>query len=181
MVDEGKTEAQFIEEARTTRKKSSPAIYLGLLPVFLSLAIVIGLWLFPPAVVVYEPQYLLPVFNSSLFLAAFVIAYIALRSYLISGAATILWLGGVLTLGAGALAAGWLIFPSTQCQCHHFQCSPPGSIRHAGVMPASRTSPEKPTPSQRRSDLGYLAALGIAPWRRLSRHHAAVFIRKGRQ
>ncbi len=62
--------------------------------------------------VVFEPHYLLPLFNSSLFLAAFVIASIALRSYLLSGAAAVLWLGcGVLTLGAGALAAGWLIFP----------------------------------------------------------------------
>ena len=99
MVDEGKTEAQSIEEAGTTRKQSSPAIFFGFLPVLFFLALVIGLWLFPPSVVVFEPRYLLPFFNSSLFLAAFVIAYIAWRSYLISGAATILWLGcGVLTL-----------------------------------------------------------------------------------
>ena len=54
MVDEGKTEAQFIEAARTTQKKSSPAIYFGFLPVLLFLALVIGLWLFPPSVVVYR-------------------------------------------------------------------------------------------------------------------------------
>src|SRR5665647_1085988 len=112
MVDAGKTAAQVIEAARTTQKKSGPAIYFGFLPVLLFLALVITLWLFPPSVEVFEPHYLLPLFNSSLFLVAFVIAFIALRNYLISGVATILWLGcGVLTLGAGVLAAGWLIFP----------------------------------------------------------------------
>ena len=112
MVDAGKTKAQVIEEARITRKISIPAISFGLLPVLVCLALVIGLRLFPPSVKVFEPHYLLPLFNSLLFLAAFVIASIALRSYLMSGAAAVLWLGcGVLTLGAGALAAGWLIYP----------------------------------------------------------------------
>jgi PAS domain S-box-containing protein len=112
MVDAGETEARSIEAARPARKQSGLAISFGSLPVLACLALVIGLWLFPPAVRVFEPHYLLPLFNSSLFLAAFVIASIALRSYLLSGAAAILWLGcGVLTLGAGALAAGWLIFP----------------------------------------------------------------------
>ena len=78
----------------------------------LSLVLVIGLWRFPPGFGVYEPHFLLPIFNTILFLASAFIAYIAWRSYLLSGSATILWLGcGVLALGTGALAAGWLIYP----------------------------------------------------------------------
>ena len=153
MVDEGKPEAQFIEEARTTRKKSSPAIYFGLLPVLLFLATVTGLWLFPPAVVVFEPHYLLPIFNSSLFIAAGVIAYIAWRSYLISGAATILWLGcGVLTLGAGALAAGWLIIrfgPNVNVTIFNVAILL-ASICHAGgVLSTLDGKPEEADPGQR--------------------------------
>ncbi len=93
-------------------RKPSPFIYFGLLPVFVLFALVIGCRLFLHTVVVYEPPFLLPIFNSFLFLAAIVISAIAWRSYLLNGAATILWLGcGVLTLGTGALAAGWLIYP----------------------------------------------------------------------
>ena len=95
-----------------TPKKSSQSFYFGLLPVLLLLALVIGCRLYLHAVVVFEPHFLLPLFNTFLFLASCTIAFIALRSYLLSGAFTILLLGcGVLTLGMGALAAGWLIFP----------------------------------------------------------------------
>ena len=165
MVDAGETEAQFIEEARTTRKKSSPAIYFGFLPVLVFLALVIGLWLFPPSVVVFEPHYLLPLFNSSLFLAACVIASIALRSYLMSGAATILWLGcGVLTLGAGALAAGWLIYPfGPNVNVTIFNVAVLlASICHAGgVLSTLEEKPGEADPGRRRrkATLGYLAVL----------------------
>lgn len=112
MADEGITGAQLFEAARTSRNKSNSAIYFGFLPVLLLFSLVLGLWLFPPPVTVFEPHFLLPLFNSALFLASCVISYIAWRSYLLNGAATILWLGcGVLALGTGALAAGWLIYP----------------------------------------------------------------------
>ena len=92
--------------------KPSLLYYLGLLPGLVFLALVIGFWLFPPSLVIFEPHYLLPAFNTTLFLAAGIIAFIACRTYLLSGSPTVLWFGcGVLTLGTGALAAGWLIIP----------------------------------------------------------------------
>jgi PAS domain S-box-containing protein len=165
MADAGKTAAPVIGAARTTQKKSGPAIYFGFLPVLLFLALVIGLWLLPPSVVVFEPRYLLPLFNSSLFLAALVIAYIALRGYLMSGAAAILWLGcGVLTLGAGALAAGWLIFPfGPNVNVTIFNVAALlASICHAGgVLSTFEGKPGEAGPGHRRRQaaLGYLAAL----------------------
>lgn len=87
-------------------------LYLGLLAVLALLILVLREHLFPSAVRVYEPHYLLPVFNTSLFLAASVVAYIARRIYLLSGSSTILWIGcGVLTLGLASVTAGWLIRP----------------------------------------------------------------------
>lgn len=71
--------------------------YFGLLPVLLGIVLVLCLWRFPPALNVYEPHFLLPALNTILFLTSTVIAFIAWRSYLFNGAATILWLGcGVL-------------------------------------------------------------------------------------
>lgn len=92
--------------------KRNPSLYFGLVPVLLLFALVLGEHLLPSSTRVYEPHFLLPLLNTSLFLAAGVVAYIAMRIYLISGSPTILWIGcGVLTLGAGSLAAGWLIWP----------------------------------------------------------------------
>jgi PAS domain S-box-containing protein len=94
------------------QKRPPPSLYAGLLPVLACLILVLGLWLFPPSLVIFEPRYLLPAFNTILFLATAVITFIALKSYLLSGSPTILWLGcGVVALGTGALAAGWLIGP----------------------------------------------------------------------
>jgi PAS domain S-box-containing protein len=95
-----------------TLKILSPAFYFGLLPVMLFFALIIWEHLFPSSARVYEPRFLLPIMNTILFLAAGVIAYIARRIYLITGAPSILWVGcGVLTLGVGAVTAGWLIWP----------------------------------------------------------------------
>jgi hypothetical protein len=92
-------------ELTTTPKKPRQFIYLGLLPVSLFLFLVIGLWLFPPSLRIFEPEFLLPALNSFLFLTAAIIAIIALRSYLLSGSSTVLWFGcGVLTLGTGAVS-----------------------------------------------------------------------------
>jgi PAS domain S-box-containing protein len=98
--------------ARDTQIKG-PALYLGLLPVLLFIAFVIGFRPYLRSTVAYEPPFLLPVLSTVfLFLVSCVVAYVAMRSYLLSGAPTILLLGcGVLSLGAGALAAGWLIGP----------------------------------------------------------------------
>jgi PAS domain S-box-containing protein len=164
VVDKGETKARLSEAARPTRQ-SSLAISFGFVPVLVCLALVIGLRLFPPAVRVFEPHYLLPLFNSSLFLAAFVIASIALRSYLLSGAAAILWLGcGVLTLGAGALAAGWLIFPfGPNANVTIFNVAVLlASICHAGgVLSTLEARPGEADPGRRRrkAAFAYLAAV----------------------
>jgi hypothetical protein len=95
-----------------TPGKMSPALYFGLLPLLLLTALVISEYLFLSAVRVYEPEFLLPLLNTAVFLAACVVAYIARQTYLISGLPTILWIDcGVLTLALGALTAGWLIIP----------------------------------------------------------------------
>jgi len=95
-----------------TPERLSPAFWFGLLPVLLCFALIIWEHRFPSSGRVYEPHLLLPLMNTILFLAAGVIAYIARRIYLITGAASILWVGcGVLTLGVGAVTAGWLIWP----------------------------------------------------------------------
>jgi PAS domain S-box-containing protein len=165
MVDAGKPEAQFIEEVKTARQESSLAIYFGLLPVLSLFVLVIGLWQFPPPIVVFEPRYLLPLFNSSLFLAAGVIAFIAWRSYLLSGLPTILWLGcGVLTLGAGALAAGWLIYPfgpNTNVTIFNVAVLLAAICHAGGVLSTLEEKPRLSDPGQRQRKvaLGYLAVL----------------------
>jgi PAS domain S-box-containing protein len=94
------------------KKKSLLPFYLGLLPVLLLFGLIINEHLFPSSVRVYEPEFLLPLFNTVLFLAAGFVAYIARRLYLVTGSLSILWVGcGVLTLGLGAVTAGWLIHP----------------------------------------------------------------------
>jgi PAS domain S-box-containing protein len=106
------TSSSVGNEKGNPQQKLSPAFYFGLLPVLLLLILVVAFRLWPQAMAVYEPRFLLPAFNTFLFLASGVISYIAFRSYLLHGTATILWLGcGVLALGTGALAAGWLIVP----------------------------------------------------------------------
>ena len=142
-----------------------PLVYLGLLPVLLSLVLVLGLWRFPPGFGIYEPQFLLPIFNSILFLAAAVIAFIAWRSYLLSGSANILWLGcGVLALGTGALAAGWLIYsfgPNANVTIFNVSVLL-AAICHTGGVIASldekvgRLDPER---RPRRVTMAYLAIL----------------------
>jgi hypothetical protein len=128
MPDEAESEAQSIAVLEATKKEPRLSIYLGLLPVLVFLVLVIGLWLFPPSLVIFEPEFLLPAFNSFLFLSAAIIAIIALRSYLLSGSSTVLWFGcGVLTLGTGALAAGCSWLPSVPMSTSPFSMSgPPG-------------------------------------------------------
>ena len=100
-------------QERNALKKPDRARYAGLLPVLLLIALVIGLWLHSVSTAIYEPPLLLPILNTVfLFLVSCIVAYVAMRGYLLSGSLTILLLGcGVLTLGTGALAAGWLIGP----------------------------------------------------------------------
>jgi hypothetical protein len=60
---------------------------------------------------IFEPEFLLPVFNSFFFLVAAIIAIIALRSYLLSGSLTVLWLGcGVLILASKPYPSKWSFY-----------------------------------------------------------------------
>jgi hypothetical protein len=85
MPPEAENEACSVAALKAAQKKPRPSIYLGLLPVLMFLLSVIGLWLLPPALVIFEPRFLLPSLNTILFLATGTIAYIALRSYLLAG------------------------------------------------------------------------------------------------
>ncbi len=147
------------------QQKVSLFLYLGALPVLLLIAVVISEHLFPSSARVYEPHFLLPVLNTSLFLAAGVVACIAGRIYLISGAPTILWIGcGVLTLGTGSLAAGWLIWPyGPNVNVTIFNLGALlASICHIGAVAANLGEhPGEADPSRRKRNikLGYLTVL----------------------
>ena len=151
-------------------QKPRPSVYPGLVPVVLSLVLVIGLWGFPPAFGVYEPHFLLPIFNTILFLAAAVIAYIAWCSYLLSGSATILWLGcGVLALGTGSLAAGWLIYPfGPNVNVTIFNVAVLlAAICHTGSVIAGldgEAGSMDPERRPRRVAMAYLAVVAIIAW-----------------
>ena len=90
---------------------------IGIIIVLTLIAAVFCLRLILPSALrpalIFEPPLLLPILNTIfLFFVSCVVSYIAMRSYLISGLPTILLFGcGVLTLGVGALLAGWLIGP----------------------------------------------------------------------
>ena len=147
-----------------TRQRKSLSLYLGLLPVLLFIVLLIGSHRFLSSVRVYEPALLLPLLNTFLCLAAGVIAYLALRIYLISGSPTILWIGcGVLTLGLGALAAGWLIIPyGPNVNVTIFSVGVLlASICHIGAAVANlEENPGEADPSRRKQKvwLAYLAA-----------------------
>ncbi|HEX2967243.1 MAG TPA: hypothetical protein VHO84_15765 [Syntrophorhabdaceae bacterium] len=62
---------------------------------------------------VFEPHQLLPITNS-IFLALipFIVAYLLMRSYMLSGAPALPYFGeGMLVLGIGSLLSGWLMYP----------------------------------------------------------------------
>jgi len=100
------------------RKISRRCLYLGSVPVLILLILVVALHLFlsahPASRKAFEPPLLLPILNTVfVFIASGLVCFVAMRSYLFSGAPTLLSLGcGVLTLGLGALLAGWLIGPA---------------------------------------------------------------------
>ena len=159
-IDAGKANPQ---------KSSSLSLYLGLLPVLLLCVAVLSEHLFPSSARVYEPRFLLHFLNSSLFLAAGVVAFIAMRIYLSSGSPTILWIGcGVLTLGTASLAAGWLIWPfGPNVNVTIFNVGAfLASICHMGAVMANlaeRPGEADPSCRKRNVRLSYLAVLlGVA-------------------
>jgi PAS domain S-box-containing protein len=103
-----------ISHSQSGRSLSPLSLYLGLLPVLLFVCLIAVLQFFHPSAAVFEPAYLLPVFNT-VFLAAmpFVIAYYAARSYLATGSHSVLLIGSaLLVFGAGNLVSGWVLeFP----------------------------------------------------------------------
>jgi len=83
---------------------------LAVIPIPLLIAIIIVLVLVSPTQV-FEPPFLLPLLNT-LFLSIipFTVAYLAWRSYTVSGTISILFMGcGMLAFGFGALIAGFVI------------------------------------------------------------------------
>ena len=79
--------------------------------------------------VFFEPAWLLPITNA-LFVTAvcFIVAYVAMKSYLATGRIQILLLGcGLLSFGLGGAIAGWVRSFSGrgQPQCHYLQHSSP--------------------------------------------------------
>jgi PAS domain S-box-containing protein len=139
---------------------------LALLPVLFSIAGVITFGILQTSTEAIEPPYLLPTLNTIfLFLPACVVAYVAMRSYLASGSATILWLGsGVLAFGAGSFAGGWTIvrWGANVTTTLHNSAMLLAAIFHiTGVIISSRDQSREPDPAQRRRKLftAYVGAL----------------------
>ncbi|MDQ5986581.1 MAG: Adaptive-response sensory-kinase SasA [Syntrophus sp. SKADARSKE-3] len=107
-----------MRSAKTTKKISNITLYLGLIPVLLLIATISLLHLvfhnYPIARIVFDPPLLVLILNTIfLCIALYVVSYRAMKSYLLNGSPTILFLGcGTLSLGTGSLLAGWLVGPS---------------------------------------------------------------------
>lgn len=107
---------EYGDRAGQGSRNSSGSIfpYIGAIPLLLLIAVIAVLHIFlsetPFALRPLNPPLVLPLLNTAfLFLIAGIVSYISSKSYLISGSLPILLLGvGVLTLGSGAFAAGWL-------------------------------------------------------------------------
>ncbi|MDD5712609.1 MAG: PAS domain S-box protein, partial [Smithellaceae bacterium] len=93
--------------------KRDYVFYLGLIPVLTVIALLLAFSRSPHATTVFEPPLLLPLLNTVfLFMVGCVVFYAAARSYLLSGLPALILLGcGVLSLGIGALVAGWVREP----------------------------------------------------------------------
>jgi PAS domain S-box-containing protein len=99
-------------EKRNAVKTTSPLHFIaqGAIPAFIAIIAVLAL---SDIRVVFEPPLLLSILNT-LFISimSFVVASISASNYLKSGSLSFLLLGcGVLAVGSGGLAAGWLIGP----------------------------------------------------------------------
>ena len=88
-------------------------LFLGFIPVLLLPILIMYLRLYCSSQIFLEPPLAVSILDTvSLFLVTCVIAYVAVRSYLISGSSTILFLGGgVFTWGTGSLASGLKFVP----------------------------------------------------------------------
>ena len=110
------TESPARQQDVTPEKRSSSlSLYLGLIPVLFLVVLIPSLSLFlqghPLARLIVDPPLLRPILNTVfIMLAACVVSYIAMRSYLLGGSSTVLFLGcGTLALGSGSFVASWLL------------------------------------------------------------------------
>lgn len=156
--------------SRQDTSVSALSLYLAPVPVVFLGAVIIALHLIlplrPAQAISFEPPLLLPVLNTVfLFIVSGAIAYVAMRSYLLSGSPTILLLGcGVLMLGTGALVAGWLSgLAGANANITVFNVSALFSsmLHTAGSIVNLKQGPPEPDPSAR--------------WRRLAAGYLGVF------
>jgi PAS domain S-box-containing protein len=155
--------SRFLGNRENGTQEKGRDLYLGLLPVLLLIVLLVGFRMFLRSSVIYEPALLLPVLNTIfLFLVSCVVSYVAMRSYLLSGSPTILLLGcGVLTLGTGALAAGWLIGPegpNVNVTIFNVSALLSSAFHSLGAVVDYRQRPPEADPERRRLKLlaGYL-------------------------
>lgn len=104
-----------IDRGNSEEKIGSLSLYLGAIPLIILIISIGALQLVysshPLSSIVFEPPLLLSILHTLiLFPASCIVAYIAMQNYLLRGSAMVLLLGcGVLCLGMGGLAAGWLL------------------------------------------------------------------------
>ncbi|MBP1750552.1 MAG: signal transduction histidine kinase, partial [Deltaproteobacteria bacterium] len=112
---------------QSSHRTGNRLLYLGFLPVALSVILIVIFRLFPPSEAVFEPGYLLAALNSIfLSLIPFIVAYLSGQSYLKTGSPNMFLIGCALfVFGAGNLVAGWTIEysgPNTTVTIHNIVC-----------------------------------------------------------
>ena len=115
---------------------------------------------------VLEPPLLVFFLNMIfLFLAPCVVSYLAMRSYVLGGSSTILFLGcGALALGTGSLLADWLIGspgPNVLVTVHNTAAFLASIFQAAAIVANARDKAPEPDRVRRRINLaaGYLGVL----------------------
>ena len=144
-------------------------LYIGLIPILVLIVLITILHLISPAHPitrkVFEPPLLVFILNTVfLFLAPCVVSYMAIKSYLLAGSFTVLFLGcGALTLGTGSLLAGWLIGhwgPNVLVTTHNASALLAAIFYTVGIVANVTGKPPEADPTHRRRQLA-AAYLGV--------------------
>jgi PAS domain S-box-containing protein len=152
------------------KRLSSLSLYLGLIPVLLLVVLIPSLFLslqgHPVGRLIVDPPLLRPMLNTVfIILAACVVSYIAMRSYLLRGSSTVLLLGcGTLALGSGSFVASWLLDyaePNAYVTVVNMSALLSSVLHVAGAMANVKEVPPEVDVTHRRNKLvaGYVGVL----------------------
>ncbi len=158
-----------MDDREKPAERSRVYLYIGLIPVLVLIVLITILHLTSPAHPitrkVFEPPLLVFILNTVfLFLAPCVVSYMVIKSYLLAGSFTVLFLGcGALTLGTGSLLAGWLISywgPNVLVTTHNTSALVAAIFYMAGIIANVTEKLPEVDPTRRRHQLA-AAYLGV--------------------